>query len=66
MKTQKMNLKNIKNHLSRDEMKKVMAGSGPGGGGGGPAYVFCQDCCGGAGWWCVYSPDFNCCGMCPC
>ena len=32
MKTQKLNLKSIKNVLSRAEMKKIMAGSGGGGG----------------------------------
>jgi hypothetical protein len=32
MKTQKMSLANIKNRLSRAEMKKIMAGSGDHGG----------------------------------
>jgi hypothetical protein len=35
MKTEKLSLSNIKNKLSRAEMKKIMAGSGGGGGGGG-------------------------------
>lgn len=34
MKTEKLNLKSIKNVLSRAEMKKIMAGSGGGGTGG--------------------------------
>ena len=32
MKTEKMSFKNIKDVLSRDEMKKIMAGSGGGSG----------------------------------
>jgi hypothetical protein len=35
MKTQKLNLRSIKNVLSRSEMKTIMAGSGGGGGGTG-------------------------------
>ncbi|HTD41925.1 MAG TPA: hypothetical protein VK671_14955 [Mucilaginibacter sp.] len=33
MKTEKLSLKNIKNVLGREEMKKIMAGSGSGPGG---------------------------------
>ncbi|MDP9047329.1 MAG: hypothetical protein M3N14_04280 [Bacteroidota bacterium] len=56
MRTEKLSLKSIKNVLSRAEMKKIMAGSGPGGGppggGGGGGCVsagnFCWLCCPGA------------------
>ncbi|CAN5453945.1 hypothetical protein BH09BAC6_BH09BAC6_01130 [soil metagenome] len=37
MKTEKLSFKSIKNAMSRSEMRKVMAGSGPGGGGSGGA-----------------------------
>jgi hypothetical protein len=62
MKTLKMNFGNIKNVLSRSEMKKIMAGSDcgygvpcgqPTGGGGGTSY-FCK--CG-PGYWCGGSPE---------
>lgn len=58
MKTQKMNFKNIKNVLSRSEMKKIMAGSSGGSGGTGGS--------GGAGGGCVDSGqvcdiDLECC-----
>ena len=51
MKTEKSNLKSIKNVMSRDEMRKIMAGSGTGPGRcaeggevcGGPTGI---DCCG--------------------
>ena len=42
MKTQKMNFKNIKDVLSRDEMKEIMAGSGGTGSGGN--YQICINC----------------------
>lgn len=46
MKTLKMNFKNIKSVLSRDEMKKVMAGSN--GGGCVSSGSNCSFCCPGA------------------
>ncbi|MGZ3998997.1 MAG: hypothetical protein ACXVIY_00110 [Mucilaginibacter sp.] len=60
MKTQKLNLKSIKNVLSRAEMKKITAGSGGGPGGGGgicdnvPCEIFqqCNQYCHG----CIINP----------
>jgi len=43
MKTQKMSFKNIKDVLSRDEMKEIMAGSG-GSGNGGCSVSICFSC----------------------
>lgn len=48
MKTEKMSFKNIKDVLSRDEMKGIMAGSGGGGS--------CTSCiAGGISYYCAYS-----------
>jgi len=46
MKTQKLNLKSIKNVMSRDEMRKIMAGSGSGPGG---CAIYGQQCGGPSG-----------------
>ena len=46
MKKEKLSFKGIKNVISRDELKNIMAGSGPGtpGGGGGGTPPGCQPC----------------------
>lgn len=54
MKQKKLNLKEIKNALSRNEMKKIMAGSGPCGHGG-------DGCGGNTGRVCCY--PFHCSGF---
>ncbi len=46
MKTEKMSFKNIKDVLSRDEMKKIMAGSGA-------AYFYFCTCSNGTGFACL-------------
>jgi hypothetical protein len=58
MKPKKLNFANIKNVLSRAEMKKIMAGStgGSGGGGGDVLWRCTQNCS------CMAPPLFNCCG----
>ena len=51
MKTEKMSFKNIKDVLSRDEMKSIMAGSDGGGGGGS-----CSSCyAGGVAYHCEFT-----------
>ncbi len=45
MKTKKMSLKNIKDVLSRDEMKRILAGSGIGGGSWGLSCSASPNCC---------------------
>lgn len=49
MKTGKLSLSGIKNMLSRDEMKKIMAGSSCNG------WFYCTKCC---------TPDYSLCGQC--
>jgi len=59
MKSEKLSLKNIKNVLSRSEMKKVLAGSG------GSDCCYCYNVCTSTGWQVVSS---NCAQACngPC
>jgi hypothetical protein len=71
MKTEKLNLKSIKNVLSRNEMKKIMAGSGPvcsdgnqqcGGPSGQPCCggLYCNGPLGGGSGICVACTDPSC------
>jgi hypothetical protein len=60
MKTKKLNFANIKNVLTREETKKIMAGSS---GGGGSNWYYCPDPDhpGGAGKYCQSASGGNCC-----
>jgi len=55
MKTEKMSFKNIKDVLSRDEMKSIMAGSGVEG-------YSCRSCCTSGATICTYWVS-SCCGL---
>ncbi|MBB6112889.1 hypothetical protein SAMN05421821_1249 [Mucilaginibacter lappiensis] len=61
MKTKKMSFANIKNVLSKIEMKKIMAGSSGGGGGGSGGYQYCPNNNSGAGGFCWSNTGASCC-----
>ncbi|WP_143007922.1 hypothetical protein [Pedobacter antarcticus] len=63
MKIEKLSLSNVKNVLSRAELKSIMAGSGTGGDGGSPFTPggTGSGACGTHYSYCISGPNTNCC-----
>lgn len=63
MKIEKLSLSNVKNVLSRAELKSIMAGSGTGGDGGSPFPPggTGSGACGTHYSYCISGPNTNCC-----